>query len=104
MKATYIEEGAVVMSDENMTGRRLYASAEAAVIHILVRPGREIAPHAAALDMEFFVLEGRGLFSVGEESLEAGPGTLVESPKDIPHGIRNPGPGPLRVLAIKNGS
>jgi len=102
MKLTSIDQGFLVMSDENMEGRRLFASPDAAVIHITVQSGHAIEPHAASVDMEFFVLEGRGLFSVGGESAEAGPGVLVESPRDIPHGIKNPGPGPLRVLAIKN--
>jgi mannose-6-phosphate isomerase-like protein (cupin superfamily) len=103
MKITKIEEGFVVMSDEAFTGRRLYDSPQATLIHMTIRPGRAIEPHAASVDMEFFVLEGRGLFTVGEESADAGPGALVESPKDIPHGIRNLGLGDLRVLAVKNG-
>jgi mannose-6-phosphate isomerase-like protein (cupin superfamily) len=103
MKVTTIDEGFLVMSDENMTGRRLYASREGAVIHIAVNPGKAIEPHAANVDMELFVLEGRGVFTVGDEAAELGPGCLVESPRDIPHGIQNPGPGTLRVLAIKNG-
>ena len=49
-----------------------------------------------------FVLEGRGIFSLGEESTEAGPGILLPSPRGVPHGMKNPGPGLLRVLAIKN--
>jgi quercetin dioxygenase-like cupin family protein len=103
MRITKIEEGFVVMNDEAFTGRRLYDSAATTVIHMTVNPGRSIEPHAAPMDMEFYVLEGRGIFSVGEETADAGPGALVESPKDIPHGIRNPGPGSLRLLAIKNG-
>jgi mannose-6-phosphate isomerase-like protein (cupin superfamily) len=103
MRVTKAEDGVLVMRDGNMTGMRLYASPQAEVIHITVNPGRAIEPHAAKVDMEFYVLEGRGLFSVGDESASAGPGELVESPRDIPHGIRNPGPGALRVIAIKNG-
>jgi mannose-6-phosphate isomerase-like protein (cupin superfamily) len=102
MKVTKIEEGFLVMEDENMSGRRLFGSPETVVLHIAVHPGRAIEPHVAKVDMEFFVLEGRGLFTVGDESAEAGRGELVESPKDIPHGIRNLWPGELRVLAIKN--
>ncbi len=104
MKITKIEDGFVVMSDEAFTGRRLYASPGATVIHMTVRPGKAIEPHAADVDMEFYVLEGKGLFTVGPESAEAGPGELVESPKGVAHGIRNEGTGELRVLAIKNGA
>ncbi len=102
MKMTSVDEGYVIMSDENMTGRRLYASDDAVVIHMSVEPGRAVEPHAAGVDMEFYVLEGRGLFTVGEESAEAGPGNLIESPQGISHGIKNIGSGALRLIAIKN--
>jgi mannose-6-phosphate isomerase-like protein (cupin superfamily) len=52
--------------------------------------------------VEFFVLEGRGSFTLGEESTEAGAGSLLPSPRGVPHGMKNAGPGILRVLAIKN--
>ncbi len=97
-----IEEGALVMSDDNFTGRRLYGSADTVVIHMTINPGRAVEPHAAPVDMEFFVLEGRGIFTVGGETAESGPDALIESPAGVPHGIRNPGPGKLRLLAIKN--
>ena len=103
MKLTSIDEGFKVMDNENMVGRRLFASAQATVIHITVLSGRAIEPHATEMDMEFFVLEGKGTFTIGAESAEAGPGVLVEGPKGLVHGIRNLGPGTLRVLAIKNG-
>lgn len=103
MKVTHLEEGAVVMSDERMTGRRLYSSEAATVIHMTINPGKEILPHAADVDMEFFVIAGEGAFSVGDESAPAGPGSLVESPAGIAHGISNVGEKPLLLLAIKNG-
>lgn len=103
MRTTRIDEGAIVMSDERMTGRRLYASPAAAIIHMTVNPGQEVLPHSADVDMEFFVIAGRGRFSVGGESAAAEPGTLVESPAGIPHGIANVGEGPLELLAFKNG-
>ena len=95
------------MSDDNFEGRRLYPSAPAPgggteLIHMSIHPGCVVAPHVAEVDMEFYVLEGRGSFSVGDEEKEAGPGSLVESPKGLAHGIRNSGPGELRLLAIKN--
>lgn len=103
MRITRLEEAQIVMSDERMTGRRLYASEAATLIHITLYPGQEIAPHATEVDMEFFVISGHGRFTIGSESADAGPGMLVESPATIPHGIANPGPSPLELLAIKNG-
>jgi mannose-6-phosphate isomerase-like protein (cupin superfamily) len=72
------------------------------IVHIAVQSGGFVKPHVTPVDMEFFVLEGRGIFSLGEETMEAGVGTLMPSPRGIPHGMKNPGPGTLRVLAVKN--
>jgi len=102
MEITRVEDGAIVMNDEDMTGRRLYSSPRAVVIHMTINPGRAVMPHSASMDMEFFVLEGEAVFTVGEEEAVAKAGALVASPKDISHGIRNPGHVPLRILAIKN--
>lgn len=103
MKVTRLEDGVLVMDNERMTGRRLYSSEAAAVIHMTINPGKEVLPHAADVDMEFYVMAGKGRFSVGDESAVAEAGSLVESPAGIPHGISNVGEQPLLLLAIKNG-
>lgn len=102
MKLVDWKEGEIVLDQDGIVGRRLYGSPEAEIIHIEVAPGRAISPHVTPVDMEFFVLEGRGLFILGEESREARAGTLVPSPRGVPHGLRNLGTDPLRILAIKN--
>ncbi len=103
MKTTRLDEAFVVMSDERMTGRRLYASPSAVIVHMTVHPGREVEPHSADVDLELFVISGKGRFSVGDESAQAGPGDLIECPADMPHGIVNMGEGPLELIVIKNG-
>jgi len=102
MKRVAIADGKIVKHDGGVTGRQIYDSEEAVVIHIEVEPGGAIAPHVTPVDMEFYVLEGQGRFILGEDHLDSGPGVLIPSPRGVPHGMRNLGPGPLRVLAIKN--
>jgi mannose-6-phosphate isomerase-like protein (cupin superfamily) len=95
-------EGPILKDDSGTLARAMYSAPEAMIVHIAVQPGGFVAPHATEVDMEFFVLEGRGSFSLGGESVEAGEGTLIPSPAGIPHGMRNIGRGILRVLAVKN--
>lgn len=40
-------------------------------------------------DKFYFVLQGRGKFTVGDEEREAGAGMLVVAPAGIPHGVSN---------------
>lgn len=101
MKVTRVEDAFVVMSDANFTGRRLYSSPSAALIHMTVNPGRGIPPHAADADMAFFVIKGIGLFSLGAEEVVAEAGALVEGPAGVPHGIENIGEGPLVLFVVK---
>ena len=102
MKKIGIDEGKLLKDDSGVLARTMYSAPEAAILHIAVQPGSFIKPHVSPVDMEFFVLEGRGSFTLGEESTEAGAGSLLPSPRGVPHGLKNAGPGVLRVLAIKN--
>jgi quercetin dioxygenase-like cupin family protein len=102
MKCLKIEEGKLALDKDGALCRQLYDSPEAAVFHIQVSPGGSVTPHITPVDMEFYVLEGRGIFILGEEKRELEAGVLLQSPRGVPHGMTNPGPGTLRVLAIKN--
>jgi mannose-6-phosphate isomerase-like protein (cupin superfamily) len=54
------------------------------------------AHHGA--DKIYFVVEGRGRFTIGDRESEAGAGMLVVAPAGEPHGVRNNGSGRLSLL------
>ena len=49
-------------------------------------------------DKFYFVLEGTGQFTVGDQTVPCSPGTLVLAPAGIDHGVHNPGPQRLVFL------
>ena len=49
-------------------------------------------------DKFYFVLEGRGSFTVGTEQRDAETGSLVFAPAGIPHGVSNNGATRLSLL------
>ena len=102
METLRIEDGPVIKDDSGVMARVVYSAPEAMIVHIDVAPGGFVKPHVTPIDMEYFVIEGRGRFFLGEESLEAGPGTCIPNPKGLSHGMTNLGDGHLRVLAVKN--
>ena len=51
-------------------------------------------------DKVYFVLEGRGRFTVGAEEAELGAMETTLAPAGVPHGVVNPGPGRLVVLVF----
>ena len=48
--------------------------------------GQKVHAHAGA-DKFYLVVSGRARVTVGEETREAGPGTVVWAPADVPHGV-----------------
>ena len=64
-------------------------------------PGQEQALHGhAAADKIYYVLEGRGDFSVGGETRELGPGFAVLCPPGDEHGVVNTSDARLVVLVF----
>src|ERR1700694_3373612 len=48
----------------------------------------------------FYVLEGEVEFTLGDETVRAGPGTFVAVPAGVRHGFGIPGAGRARILNI----
>jgi mannose-6-phosphate isomerase-like protein (cupin superfamily) len=64
-------------------------------------PGHFHALHShAGMDKVYHVLEGSGLFLLEGRELPMDAGDMLVAPEGVPHGVRNPGPGRLLVLAI----
>ena len=64
-------------------------------------PDQLQAPHThEGSDKVYFVIEGQGIFQVGEEEKQLGNGEIVLAPSGVRHGVRNPGPDRLVVLVF----
>jgi mannose-6-phosphate isomerase-like protein (cupin superfamily) len=79
----------------------LAAVGELSVLDIAFDAPFAVEPHVHDDHADaFYVLEGEVEFTVGEETVRAGPGTLVLAPPGTRHGFRNPGGGQARVLNL----
>lgn len=64
-----------------------------------LEPGQEQAAHDhEGQDKFYYVVEGRGLFQVGEEHTHAEAGDVVWAPAGVVHGVRNEGEARLTLL------
>ena len=73
----------------------------AQVVHITLQPGESLKKHITPVDVVFYVLEGQGVVEIGEERIEVGADTLIESPAKTPHRCTNKSKGLVRILVIK---
>ena len=63
--------------------------------------GQSHALHAhVGMDKVYSVVEGEGVFLLEGRELPMRTGDLLVAPEGVSHGVRNPGPGRLLVLAI----
>jgi mannose-6-phosphate isomerase-like protein (cupin superfamily) len=75
----------------------------AQVIHMSLKPGQSLKKHVTLVDVFFYILEGKGVVEIGDETKEVEKDTLIESPKGIPHLLRNNGSSVFRFLVVKLG-
>lgn len=66
-----------------------------------LEPGQEQKPHAHAdADKLYYVLQGRGLFLIGEEEQELGENRIILAPAGKLHGVRNTSDARLTLLVM----
>jgi quercetin dioxygenase-like cupin family protein len=64
-----------------------------------LEPGQTQSAHAhEGADKFYFVLEGSGTFTIGDEERQAQAGTVVAAPAGITHGVTNSGTERLSLL------
>jgi mannose-6-phosphate isomerase-like protein (cupin superfamily) len=69
----------------------------------IIAPGDASTWHIHhAEDETFYVVEGTMTIGVGKERFTVGPGGYAFGPRGIPHGFRNAGAVPARVLLMAN--
>ncbi len=82
-------------------GSKIYEAPEGEIVHLNLAPGAHLKKHITPVNVAFYVLEGTATLEIGEEKQSFPVDTLIESPKNIPHGVLNEGDTNLRLLVIK---
>jgi mannose-6-phosphate isomerase-like protein (cupin superfamily) len=80
-----------------------YEGEELEVLELVCEPGYgPVEPHVHDAHTDsFFILEGEVEFTIGDETVRAGPGTWVAAPSGVRHGFSIPGSDPARILNIQ---
>jgi mannose-6-phosphate isomerase-like protein (cupin superfamily) len=84
-----------------MTRTNLFETPRFFLDAYVFEPGQSQKPHVHdGNDKIYLVVEGRGIFQVGEERAELGPGDAVLAPAGVVHGAENTGSARLVTLAF----
>lgn len=90
-----------VKNPHNVDARIIHENDFTQVVHILLKPREELIKHAALIDLFFYVLEGNGIVEIGDKEIAVNQDDLINSPKNIPHSLKNNSNNNFRVLVVK---
>jgi quercetin dioxygenase-like cupin family protein len=101
MYKSKVSDGKLVVDKPGLKGYVIYSkdTAHAAVVEL--ERDSVLPEHKTPVDVLMLVLEGNGIINIGEHDYEVSKDDVIDSPKMIPHGIKNTGDGTLRVLVVK---
>ena len=101
MKIVDVKSAPEKPNPHNVSVRMLYDKEHAQAIHIELKPGENLKKHMTPVDVFFFILEGKGMVEIGDESKEVSQDMLIESPARVPHRLINNGEEVFRFLVVK---
>jgi mannose-6-phosphate isomerase-like protein (cupin superfamily) len=70
------------------------------IFHTSESPGNGPGLHTHPYPETFIIQEGRALFTVGDQQMEASAGQILMVPPNTPHGFKSLGPGTYRSINI----
>lgn len=73
---------------------------EMRVALMCLEPGQELPPHKAPMQLLMYCVEGRGVFVIAGEEIEADEKTVLMCPPMVPHGFKASKGERLVVMAV----
>jgi quercetin dioxygenase-like cupin family protein len=70
LKITQIEKTAAFQNVHLVEAKQIYDTENATVIHMSLQPGQSLKKHTTAVDVFFYILEGKGTVEIGDEQQE----------------------------------
>ena len=81
--------------------RRAFGSDDVILVLNQCEPGMEVRPHSHEFDQLAMITKGRAIYHIGDEPNEVGPGSVMYTTPNAPHGILNTGDVPLVFYFVK---
>lgn len=90
----------ITFKTEGISREMLSDKPEMRIALMCLNPGQKLAPHKAPLRLLMYCVEGKGTFTVGEETVEADEKTCILCDPMVPHGFSADKGEKLVVMAV----
>jgi quercetin dioxygenase-like cupin family protein len=101
MSATILNLKKMITFHPDKISREMIAETpEMRVALMCLDAGQELKPHKAPLRLMMYCVEGKGIFTVGDQEIEAGEKTAIMVDPEVPHGFRASKGERLVVMAV----
>ena len=77
----------VQIPENGILSRTLYNDDHVKILVFGFATGQELSAHTAPMAASIYIHSGEAELKLGEDTQEAGPGTMVHMPPQLPHGI-----------------
>lgn len=101
MKIIDINNIEPVLNTGDIIGKKFYTRNEMEAVQITIKPGGHLKSHTTPVDVLFIVIKGIAELDIGDETIILERLQSVESPKNIPHAVRNTGDADMEILVLK---
>ena len=81
-----------------------HGTEDTATVYFELDPGRRVGRHTDSAEEVLVILQGQVRASVGDETVEAGAGSLLLVPAMAPHDVTNIGDETAKVLGVFGGA
>ena len=101
MKIIELDKAPEKENPHKVLAKGLFDTEQVQVVHIELKRGEALKLHRTPINVFFYVLEGTGVVVIGDEEETVSKDMLIESPKGIPHLLRNESDSLFRFLVVK---
>lgn len=88
---------------DGILSRTLHADDRARVVLFAFAEGQELTEHTAAVPAQIMFLKGEFRLTLGEDVVEARPGTWVHMPAHLPHSLLARTPAVMALTLLRGG-
>ncbi|MBX3052224.1 MAG: cupin domain-containing protein [Caldilineaceae bacterium] len=90
------------IAEESIVSRNIYNEATSRAMLFGFAPGQELSEHTTPMAATIHILEGTATLTLGEEKMEAAPGTLVFMPPSLSHSVHAHGQVVMLLTMMKD--